>query len=97
MQSVGSHARLWKSGHRWDRGPWSQGRRFGDKAAFVNGCGGQFHMAGLSLGCSGVTSQVQGFPGGSVVKNLPAMQETLVLSLGWEDLLCHGAAKRYNC
>ena len=54
-------------------------------------------MAGLSLGCSVVTSQVQGFPGGSVVKNLPAMQETLVLSLGWEDLLCHGAAKLYNC
>ena len=28
-----------------------------------------------------------GFPGGSVVKNLPAMQETRVQSLGWEDLL----------
>ena len=27
------------------------------------------------------------FPGGSVVKNLPAMQETWVRSLGWEDLL----------
>ena len=27
------------------------------------------------------------FPGGSVVKNLPAMQETWVQSLGWEDLL----------
>ena len=26
-----------------------------------------------------------GFPGGSVVKNLPAMQETRVRSLGWED------------
>ena len=26
-------------------------------------------------------------PGGSVVKNLPAKQETCVLSLGWEDLL----------
>ena len=24
------------------------------------------------------------FPGGSVIKNLPAMQETQVLSLGWE-------------
>ena len=26
-----------------------------------------------------------GFPGGLVVKNLPAMQETWVPSLGWED------------
>ena len=28
-----------------------------------------------------------GFPGGSVVKNSPAMQETRVWSLGWEDPL----------
>ena len=28
-----------------------------------------------------------GFPGGSVVKNLPAVQETWVRSLGWEDPL----------
>ena len=28
-----------------------------------------------------------GFPGGSVVKNLPAMQETWVESLDWEDPL----------
>ena len=28
-----------------------------------------------------------GFPGGSVVKNLLAQQETWVQSLGWEDLL----------
>ena len=27
------------------------------------------------------------FPGGSVVKNLPAKQATWVGSLGWEDLL----------
>ena len=27
------------------------------------------------------------FPGGSVVKNLPAMQEMWVRSLGWEDPL----------
>ena len=31
--------------------------------------------------------QPWGFPGGSVVKNLPAKQETWVQSLGWEDLL----------
>ena len=29
-------------------------------------------------------------PGGSAVKNLPAMQETWVLSLGWEDPLEEG-------
>ena len=28
-----------------------------------------------------------GFPGGSVVKNPPVMQETQVRSLGWEDSL----------
>ena len=33
-----------------------------------------------------------GFPGGSVVKNLPAMQETWVGSLGWEDPLEEGMA-----
>ena len=27
------------------------------------------------------------FPGGSVVKNMPVMQETQVQSLGWEDSL----------
>ena len=31
-----------------------------------------------------------GFPGGSVVKNPPAMQETWVQSLGWEDPLEEG-------
>ena len=33
-----------------------------------------------------------GFPGGSVVENLPAMQETWVLSLGQEDPLEKGMA-----
>ena len=28
-----------------------------------------------------------GFPGGSVVKNMPATQEVWVQSMGWEDLL----------
>ena len=32
----------------------------------------------------------KGFPGGSVVKNLPAMQETWVQSLSWEDPLEEG-------
>ena len=31
--------------------------------------------------------QLRCFPGGSVVKNLPAMQETWVQFLGWEDPL----------
>ena len=35
---------------------------------------------------------MQGFPGSTVVKNLPAMQETQVRSLGWEDPLEDGMA-----
>ena len=31
--------------------------------------------------------KVSGFPSGSVVKHLPAMQEPQVRSLGWEDPL----------
>ena len=34
-----------------------------------------------------VSTQRLGFLGGSVVKNLPAMQETQVQFLGWEDPL----------
>ena len=34
----------------------------------------------------------RGFPGGSAVKNLPAMQETRVSSLGQEDPLEEGMA-----
>ena len=34
----------------------------------------------------------EGFPGDSVVKNPPAMQETQVRSLGWEDPLEEGIA-----
>ena len=34
----------------------------------------------------------RGFPGAQMVKNLPAMQETQVQSLGWEDLLEKGMA-----
>ena len=33
-----------------------------------------------------------GFPDGSDCKNLPSMQETWVLSLGWEDALEKGMA-----
>ena len=33
------------------------------------------------------TQAVVGFPGGSVVKNLPAVQETWDVFLGWEDTL----------
>ena len=38
----------------------------------------------------------RGFPGGSVVKNLPAMQETQVPSLGWEDPLEKQMATQYS-
>ena len=37
-----------------------------------------------------------GFPGGSVVKNLPAMQKTWVRSLGQEDSLEEGMATHSN-
>ena len=39
---------------------------------------------------------VVGFPGGSVVKNLPAMQETWVRSLGQEDPLEKGMATHFS-
>ena len=38
----------------------------------------------MSVDCNFKT---RGFPGGSVVKNLPAMQKMKVWSLGWEDPL----------
>ena len=34
-----------------------------------------------------VAERCEGFPSGSVVKNLPAVQESWVQSLGWEDPL----------
>ena len=37
-----------------------------------------------------------GFLGGSAVKNLPAMQETQVRSLGWQDPLEKGMATHSN-
>ena len=39
--------------------------------------------------CSNIVhlSTYKGFPGGSVVENLPVMQETQVLSLGWKEPL----------
>ena len=39
---------------------------------------------------------ILGFPEGSVVKNLPAMQETQVRSLGWEDPLEEGMTTHYS-
>ena len=37
-----------------------------------------------------------GFTGGSSVKNLPAMQDTQVQSLGWEDPLEEGMATDFS-
>ena len=37
-----------------------------------------------------------GFPSGAVVKNLPAMQETRVRSLGWEVPLEKGMAIHFS-
>ena len=51
----------------------------------------------IVLDCRDIAEDVslisKNFPsGGSAVKNLPAIQETQVLSLGWEDLLEEGMA-----
>ena len=48
-------------------------------------------MSGQWRGVYHLLSYV-GFPGGSAVKNLPAMQEMQVRSLGWEDLQEEGMA-----
>ena len=47
----------------------------------------------------GLVQYSGGFPGGSAVKNLPAMQETKVRSQGWEDLLEKEMATQplYSC
>ena len=45
-----------------------------------------------TLSCSGAVASSVCFPGSSTVKNLPAMQETRVQSLGWEDALEKGMA-----
>ena len=37
------------------------------------------------------------FPRGSVIKNLPAIQETQVQSLGWQDPLEKGMATQLQC
>ena len=37
------------------------------------------------------------FPRGSVIKNLPAIQETWVQSLGWQDSLEKGMATQLHC
>ena len=51
-------------------------------------CGSFVQYSGVEVGpcCT------RGFPRGSVVKNLPAMQETWVRSLGQEDALEEGMA-----
>ena len=41
----------------------------------------------FNLVASYLRSTLVGFPGGSVIRNLPAKQETWVESLGWEDPL----------
>ena len=39
---------------------------------------------------------IYGYPGGSVGRNLPAKQETLFPSLGWEDTQQKEAATHYS-
>ena len=45
------------------------------------------HKQGPIYGKEDQIKYVTGFPGGSDVKNLSALWETWVLSLGWEDPL----------
>ena len=42
------------------------------------------------------TKQQLGFPGGSEGKDLPAMWETWIQSLGWEDPLEEGMATYFS-
>ena len=49
-------------------------------------------MLGLWISRIGELSEPPGFPGTLVVKNLPAMRETWVQFLGWEDPLEKGKA-----
>ena len=46
----------------------------------------------VSISVLQIRSSIPCFPGGSVVENLPAMWETQVGSLGWEDPLEKGMA-----
>ena len=46
-----------------------------------------FSKSKIELGITLLFRVVRGFPGGSVVKNLPSVQDTQVRSLGWEDPL----------
>ena len=46
-----------------------------------------FSKSKIELGITLLFRVVRGFPGGSVVKNLSAIQETWVQSLGWENPL----------
>ena len=48
------------------------------------------------VGKENVVDVQRGFPGGSVVKNQPAMQETQDQSLGQEDSLEKGMATHSN-
>ena len=53
--------------------------------------------SGTSLGCDlHLPNDQWGFPGGTVVKNPPAKQETEVQSLGWEDPPEKGMAAHSN-
>ena len=48
------------------------------------------------IGIAGSYDNFMGFPSGSAVKNLPAMQEPQVQSLGQEDPLEENMATHYN-
>ena len=51
---------------------------------------GPFHAVSAKICKYHLSHTQKGFPGGLAVKNLPAVQETLVQFLGQEDLLEKG-------
>ena len=53
---------------------------------------GTFHAVSAKIRKYHLSHTQKGFPGGFVVKNLPAVQETLVQSLDQEDPLEKGMA-----
>ena len=65
---------------------------FTESAALENQATGRV----LNIRIVKIQKNPRGFPGGSEIKNLPAMQETRVRSLGWEDTLEEGMATHSN-
>ena len=60
---------------------------------FLKATSGKYYLLNNYWPTSAIT---KGFPGGSSSKNLLAMTESRVQSLGWEDLLEKGMATQFD-